>query len=283
VIAINSVTKYYNETKAVDNLSLEIKHKDFIAILGPNGAGKTTLMGMITGLIDDYNGEILIDGQKAGREKTDIKSKIGMVSQHISLDKELSVSENLYFAGLLYKMKKADILEQIEKLLEITELKKVEHRVCKKLSGGMKRKLMIARALIHNPEIIILDEPTVGIDVSARREIWKMLKRMNFDGKTILLTTHYIEEAEFLCNTVALIHEGAILHHKTPEALIEMIGGYTVEFQDGDNNIVNHYFKSIEEAKAFANNLDEMYKVRKSTLEDVFLSITNRRVENGRD
>lgn len=285
MISVRNVTKCYGdgENFAVDGLSLEINTKDFIAILGPNGAGKTTLMGMITGLIDDYSGDILIDSQKVSRDKTEIKSKIGMVTQHISLDKELSVRENLFFAGLLYKMNRKDINKKIEELLEVTELKKVENRVCRKLSGGMKRKLMIARALIHDPEIILLDEPTVGIDVQARREIWNLLKKMNLNGKTILLTTHYIEEAEYLCNSVALIDEGKILHHDTPAALIEKIGAYSLEMDDDILNKETKHFKTLEKAKEYAEKLNETFRIRKSTLEDVFVSITDRRVDDGRN
>ncbi len=230
MIEIKNLVKNYGDLRALDSLSLEIKSCEFVGILGPNGAGKTTLIRLMIGLIDRDEGEIYIDGQLIEKDCYDIKSKIGVVAQHINLDKELSVWENLYFSGLLYKVDKKQLKAKVDSLLEQMDLLKFKDRLCKKLSGGMKRKLMIAKAIIHDPEIIFLDEPTVGIDVNSRRDIWNILKAMHRDGKTILLTTHYIEEAEALCDNVGLVNAGKVHHWDTPQNLIQSLGEYTVEF-----------------------------------------------------
>jgi len=279
MIEIESVSKSYGDVKAVNDISLIIPDATFMGLLGPNGAGKTTLIRMLIGLIDSDEGRIMIDNNAVNRDNQDLKKKIGVVPQHINLDKELSVKENLIFSGMLYKMDRELIKKRVTELLEVMDLTKAENRVCKHLSGGMKRKLMIAKALIHDPQVIFLDEPSVGIDLKARREIWDILKRMNNDGKTILMTTHYIEEAEYLCDKVSLMNEGKIFYCDTPRNLIERIGKYTVEYFENLIETKFKYFKTLEAAKAFAGGIDDKYTIRDTTLEDVFYSFAHRMVE----
>lgn len=279
MIEIKAVSKSYGDVKAVDNVSLTIPNGTFMGLLGPNGAGKTTLIRMLLGLIDNDEGRIMIAGKDVSRDNNSLKKEIGVVPQHINLDKELSVKENLMFSGMLYKMQRALIKERVDELLEIMGLVKAKDRVCKHLSGGMKRKLMIAKALIHDPKIIFLDEPSVGIDLKARREIWDILKRMNSEGKTMLMTTHYIEEAEYLCGKVSLMNNGRIFYCDTPSNLIETIGRYTVEYFKNSLETKFKYFKTLELAKCFANEINDKYTVRDTTLEDVFYSFANRMVE----
>lgn len=279
MIEIEAVSKSYGNVKAVDNLSITISDATFMGLLGPNGAGKTTLIRMLIGLIDSDEGKIMIDNNVVSRDNQSLKKKIGVVPQHINLDKELSVKENLIFSGMLYKMEQELIKKKVAELIEVMDLVKAEDRVCKHLSGGMKRKLMIAKALIHDPQIIFLDEPSVGIDLKARREIWDILKRMNSDGKTILMTTHYIEEAEYLCDKVSLMNEGKIFYCDTPYNLIERIGKYTVEYFENLIETKFKYFKSLESAKAFAGGINDKYTIRDTTLEDVFYSFAHRMVK----
>ncbi|WP_432401664.1 ABC transporter ATP-binding protein [Wukongibacter sp. M2B1] len=279
MIEIKSVSKSYGEVRAVDNMSLTIPDATFMGLLGPNGAGKTTLIRMLIGLIDSDEGQITIDNKNVSRDNQSLKKKIGVVPQHINLDKELSVKENLTFSGMLYKMDRKVIKRRVDELLEVMDLTKAKDRVCKRLSGGMKRKLMIAKALIHDPQIIFLDEPSVGIDLKARREIWDILKRMNSDGKTILITTHYIEEAEYLCDKVSLMNEGKIFYCDTPSNLIDMIGKYTVEYFENLVQTKFKYFKTLESAKVFADGINDKYTIRDTTLEDVFYSFAHRMVK----
>lgn len=279
MIDIKSVSKSYGDVKAVNNVSLIIPDATFMGLLGPNGAGKTTLIRMLLGLIDNDEGRIIIDGKDVSRDNNSLKKKIGVVPQHINLDKELSVKENLIFSGLLYKMERGSIKQRVNELLEVMNLTKAKDRVCKHLSGGMKRKLMIAKALIHDPQIIFLDEPSVGIDLKARREIWDILKRMNNEGKTMLMTTHYIEEAEYLCDKVSLMNDGKIFYCDTPNNLIEIIGRYTVEYFENSLETKFKYFKTLELAKYFANEINDKYTIRDTTLEDVFYSFAHRMVE----
>lgn len=277
MIRFESVTKSYGDLIAVDKVNLKIPESTFFCLLGPNGAGKTTMIKMLTGLINADDGEIFVNNNMVSRDANNIKKMIGVVPQHINLDKELTVEENLRFSGMLYKLSKKQIEKRVEELLEIMELASVRKRLCKRLSGGMQRKLMIAKALIHDPDIIILDEPTVGIDTTARRKIWSILKRMNLEGKTLLMTTHYIEEAEYLCDLVTLMHEGKIFRYETPENLILELGVHTVEYYVDDEQKYEH-FPQLNEAKNYAHNLDCQFTIRKTTLDDVFYQFTDRMV-----
>ena len=214
LIEIKGVSKLFGDFVAVNDVSLEIKEGEFLGLLGPNGAGKSTLINMLTGLLKPTAGVINIFGQKMTRNNMEIKNKIGVVPQYTNLDKELTAYENLVFAAKLFKIKNYESL--IDELLITMELEEHRNKKAMNLSGGMQRRLMIAKALINDPDIIFLDEPTVGIDLNGRRKIWDILKYMKTLGKTILLTTHYIEEADYLCNQVCLINEGKIYQELLP-------------------------------------------------------------------
>jgi len=273
MIDIQNVKKYFDDVKAVDGLSFQVRNGMFLGLLGPNGAGKTTTIKMMIGLLDPTEGLISYDGQIMGKDQIDIKKKIGVVSQHVNLDKELTVEENMIFSGKLYHMKKKVILERTEELLELLGLIDVRKRVSKNLSGGMKRKLMIAKALIHDPEFLFLDEPTVGIDVHARKEIWRFLKKFHSEGKTIVLTTHYIEEAEQLCDYVMLVNHGKVFKENTSDALIEELGRFKIE---RDEEMT--FFNTLEEANQASSKLKGLYTISQTSLEDVFYHYTNEQV-----
>jgi ABC-2 type transport system ATP-binding protein len=278
MIQIKEVTKKYGDFTAVDGLSLTIQKGSFFGLLGPNGAGKTTLIKMLVGLLKPCKGNILIENQKMSRDNTFIKSKIGIVPQHINLDKELSVKENLIFSAKLYKLRGKEQEKKVEELLTFSDLKSIENKLTKKLSGGMQRKLMITKALVNDPDILFLDEPTVGIDVNNRRKIWDMLKGMKDMGKTIILTTHYIEEAEYLCDQIGLMDQGKIFYCDTSENLKNNLGQFTVEYFNTEKTTKYKYFTSIEEAKNYAHSLNDHYILRNTNLEDVFYNFTNRKV-----
>lgn len=280
MIDVLSVSKRYGDLCAVNDVTVSIPPGSFFGLLGPNGAGKTTLIRMMTGLIEPSTGDVQLEGNRMERDAVQEKRKIGVVSQHINLDKELTVRENLIFAGKLYGMKPKRIQEQTDKLLQLMRLEQAADRVCKKLSGGMKRKLMIAKALMHQPSYLFLDEPTVGVDATARRDIWAVLQSLNQAGTTILLTSHYIEEVAALCSQVALLNEGKLLQVDTPGGHIDRLGAVTVELGDSYPGQRAYHFRKREEALAYAEKLEGDFAVRETTLEDVFFAIARRRVSD---
>lgn len=280
MIKVVGVNKHFDEVEAVKEASLRIYRGHIHGLLGPNGAGKTTLIRCIVGLYDINAGEIRIADEILTRDNHELKSKIGVVTQHINLDKELTLDENLEFAGRLYGLPKAIIQKRKAELLKAFDLEKAKDRQVKKSSGGMKRKLMIAKALIHDPDLIILDEPTVGIDVKARKEIWEMLLRLRNEGKTMLLTTHYIEEAEYLSNMISMIHQGEIFHTNTVHNLVESLGAYCYEYYD-NHHICKTYYKRREDAvKAFETN-GNIGAIRGTQLEDVYTELIEAKVNDG--
>lgn len=277
MILCNDLHKQFGDVEAVKGVSMEIPDGMFLGLLGPNGAGKTTLMRIMTGLLAPDTGTVAFDGQVMDRNAVAVKQAIGVTSQHVNLDKELTVEENMEFAGRLYRMGKADIAASTDRLLAFLGLDSVRKRAAQNLSGGMKRKLMIAKSLIHDPKYLFLDEPTVGIDPNARRDIWDFLHIQHKEGKTILLTTHYIEEAQHLCDYVMLIDGGKIFKEDTPAGLIDEIGQFKVEYEDGDR-IKAEFFKDLPAAKSRAAGIDALCSVLPSTLEDVFFHYTSKGV-----
>jgi len=277
LLIIKNLTKKYDNLTAVNNLNLEIDKGEFFGLLGPNGAGKSTTIRMISTLTPITSGDIIINNQSMDRNLQDVKMKIGVVPQGNNLDVEMTAWENLELHGRLYNIPKDKRRKRIQELLEFTDLYERASTIVNKYSGGMKRKLMIARALMHNPDLLLLDEPTVGLDATARRKMWDLLKRLKEKGLTVLLTTHYIEEAEVLCDRVGLIDKGCLIELDTPKNLIEKAGKYTVEyFENGETK--DEFFEKRDEAALFAAKLTGSVNIRPSNLEDVFIKLTNRRV-----
>jgi ABC-2 type transport system ATP-binding protein len=277
MIELQNLSKKFNDFTAVSNLDLVIDSGEFIGILGPNGAGKTTIIKIITGLLNPTTGNVVINGSLMNRNNKKIKGIMGIVPQYSNLDKELTVYENLLFAAKLFRV--VNYRDKIHELLELVELSDFKDRKVLNLSGGMARRLTIAKALINDPDIIILDEPTVGIDLNGRRKIWDILKYMKAKNKTVLLTTHYIEEAEYLCSRVCLIESGTIIQNNTPEKLKEQLGAYTVEYFDNELKTVYKFFESKNSAIDYSTCIESQnYTIRRTTLEDVFYNFTNRKV-----
>lgn len=279
MIKITNVTKKFEDFTAVDNLSLSIEKGEFLGLLGPNGAGKTTLIKMLTGLLKPTEGKIYINGQIMTRNNIKAKKKIGIVPQYTNLDKELTAYENLVFAAKLFKINKEKYLKRINDILCFMELEEFKNRKAMYLSGGMQRRLMIGKALLHDPDIVLLDEPTVGVDLNGRRRIWDILKSMKSIGKTILLTTHYIEEAEYLCTKVCLVNEGKLFIKDNPDTLKNRLGKFTLEYFDEEMKTKYEYFLTRKEALDFSLDIKvASYILRETTLEDVFYNFTNRKV-----
>lgn len=274
MIELFKLTKIFKtqtgEKKAVDNLSLTVGKGELFGLLGPNGAGKTTALKMLTMSLMPTSGEIFFEGQNIFSDREKIKRIIGVVPQYINFDQELTAKENLLLHSRLYRMNEKDGNERIEQLLSYMELADVADNYTKTMSGGMKRRLIIARALIHRPKILFLDEPTVALDPKVRRRIWELLKNLKKEGVTVFLTTHYIEEAELLADRVAILNKGNLVALDNPQTLINTLGAFAVEWEE---NI--KFFPTRKDAKDFATGLNfEEVRVRKTNLEDVFLEKT---------
>lgn len=269
MIKIVELTKSFEDFKAVNGASMTIEKGHIHGLLGPNGAGKTTLIRCLVGLYDVDDGDVIIDDKFINRDNHELKSRIGIVPQHVNLEKELTVDENLEFSARLYRLPKQEMKQKKEDLLTFFELNGAKNKQIKKISGGMKRKLMIARAIIHNPDVIILDEPTVGIDVKSRKEIWEMLLKLKDEGKTILITTHYIEEAEYLCDKISMIGQGTIKTTDETKSLVSALGNYTLEYVL-DHKIYYEYFENKEDALNKGETLAVEPIIRPTNLEDVY-------------
>jgi len=279
LIVFENLTKVYGTITAVDNLNFEIGKGEFFGLLGPNGAGKTTTIRMLNTLTAPTSGSILIDGRKMDRNVTEVKAKIGVVSQHLNLEGEMTAWQNLELHGFLYGLKKDIRRKRIEELLEFTGLSDRAKEMVRTFSGGMKRKLMIARALMHEPEILLMDEPTVGLDPAVRRKMWDLMKGLNKNGLTVVLTTHYIEEAEILCSRVGLMNSGKLIELDTPQKLIKKNGEFVLEyFENGETR--SRFFNTRQEAIDSAAGMDGSVNIRPANLEDTFIKLTNRKVEN---
>ncbi len=277
MLVFENLTKKYGDIIAVDNLNLQISRGEFFGLLGPNGAGKTTTIRMLSTLTAPTSGTISIAEKKTDRNLTQIKAKIGLVPQHINLEGELTAWQNLELHGCLYGLTKEIRRKKIDELLKFTNLSERANDQVKTFSGGMKRKLMIARALMHGPEILLMDEPTVGLDAAVRRKMWDLMKGLNKNGLTVLLTTHYIEEAEILCDRVGLMDGGMLIELDTPQKLVEKSGKFVLEcFENGETKI--DFFDTREEAINNAAKMTGSIKIRPANLEDTFIKLTNRKV-----
>lgn len=280
MIQIKNVTKIYaGQTKpALDGVDLTIETGEFFGLLGPNGAGKTTMIKLLSTLLIPNGGEIFVDGEKLTRNSMEVKKKLAMITQEYSLRGNMTTEEMMELHGRLYQMPVKEIRRRSAELLDFCGLGDHKKKICRSLSGGMKRKLMLCRGLLTDPEILILDEPTVGLDPFARRQMWDLLKQLNDKGMTILLTTHYIDEAEYLCKRIALIDEGHVERVDSPRAFIEDLGSVAVDEFNGSRTS-SSFFKSREEALSYASGLDGDMVVRGTTLEDVFVTLIGRKLE----
>lgn len=280
MIEIKNVTKIYpgQKSPALSGLNLTIADGEFFGLLGPNGAGKTTTIKLLATLLIPNEGEIVVDGKKLERSSLDVKRKLSMITQEYSLRSNMTAEQIMELHGRLYQLPKDVIRSRTEELLNFCGLGDHKKKICRQLSGGMKRKLMLCRGLLTAPEILILDEPTVGLDPFARRQMWDLLKKLNEQGMTILLTTHYIDEAQYLCKRIALIDKGKTQRVDNPSTLISELGATAVDEFDGTHT-KSRFFSSREEALAFAGTLSNDFVIRSTTLEDVFVTLIGRNLE----
>ena len=278
MIEIRDLTKRFGDFTAVDHLNLTIETNEFLGLLGPNGAGKTTTISMISTVLLPTGGEILIDGEQLNRKAATAKRKLSVVTQEFSMRQDMTMNEVMEYQGRLYYMRKKEIRAKTEELFEFAGLSQFGHRVVRHLSGGMKRKLMICRALLIEPEILLLDEPTAGMDALSRRQMWNLLKQVNDRDMTILLTTHYIEEAEALCDRVAMINRGKLQKLDAPKALIKELGEFTVD-ETGETDLKSSHFARREDAIRYLEGTAEGSVLRQTTLEDVFIDVAGRKLQ----
>ncbi len=275
MIKTEGLTKYFGNIKAIDNLNLHIKEGEVFGLLGPNGAGKTTTVRMLNTLTLPTSGRAEIDGLDVVKQANEVKRLIGVSPQELNLDKELTGRENLRLHGLLHRMKGRE--ERIEELLKWAGLSDRADNLVRTYSGGMQRRLLVGRAIMHRPKVLFLDEPTVGLDPQVRRQIWDIIRDLTRQGVTILLTTHYIEEAEMLCHRVGILNHGELIALGTPRELKAKVGHFVVESLD--NGVTNYrLFNTRENAYKFAEQRADDVFIRESNLEDVFIKLTGERI-----
>ncbi len=225
IVTSRGLTKYYGDLCAVDHIDFEILQGECFGFLGPNGAGKTTAMGVIYCFMPPTSGDVKVFGIDVSEDPSLIKSKIGVMPQDDSLDPDLSVFENLVVYARYFDIPRKISIPLAKELLNFVNMEDKAGVNIRSLSGGMKRRLLLARALINNPELIILDEPTVGLDPYGRHSVWEKLQTLKSKGVTLILTTHYMEEAERMCDRVAIMNSGRIITIDTPSKLMASYGG----------------------------------------------------------
>ena len=300
LVQARGLTKRFGDFTAVDAIDFDIHEGEAFGFLGPNGAGKTSTMKMITTVSPITEGKLTVFGIDPNVDGRSIRKRIGVVPQEDNLDVEMTVAENLYIYGRYHDMKKSEIRPRIEELLDFAQLTERRDSEVESLSGGMKRRLTIARALINSPDLIILDEPTTGLDPQARHLLWDRLYRLKQEGATLIITTHYMDEAEQLCDRLVVMDQGEIAAEGSPRELIQRYSPReVVELRFGDGRkeeavskmdglaqrseiLADRVLLYTDDAEATQNGLHargidpEQVLVRRSTLEDVFLRLTGR-------
>ena len=297
-ILVKNLNKYYdNGFKALSNINLEIKKGEIFALLGPNGAGKSTLINIICGINKKKDGEISVFGHDIEKNYKLARSKIGLVPQEIATDSFEKVIDTLKFSRGLFNKKSST--EYLEKVLKSLELFKKRNQQIRTLSGGMKRRVMIAKAMSHEPNILFLDEPTAGVDVELRQSLWKNLYDLKKNGVTIFLTTHYIEEAERLADRVGIIHQGEILMVEKKDKILEKLGDKRVIItinktsKNLKNILIKYNYQKKKNKLIFSldlknnrNSVSDLFKdliknsisfndveIKKNNLEEIFLKL----------
>ncbi|MBT1070291.1 ABC transporter ATP-binding protein [Pelotalea chapellei] len=298
-ILTNNLTKQYGTLTALGNLDLQVRQGSIFGLLGPNGAGKTTLIRILTTLMRQSSGEAFIEGNDTRSRGRDIRCLIGVVPQENSLDRYLTARENLELHARLHKMDAARYRQRIDELMELMGLAGRQHDFPDTFSGGMQRRLVVARALVHQPRVLFLDEPTTGLDPQSRRSVWEYIRSIA-GSMTIFLTTHYLEEAELLCDRIAIMDHGRLIAQGTTQELKARLSGdtlYEIEF-DGETeryaallknmacirsitvkgavvNVGLEHWECLSEVVSALNGAPvRRISLRERTLEEVFISLT---------
>ncbi|WP_395088941.1 ABC transporter ATP-binding protein [Armatimonas sp.] len=269
MLELKNLTKRYGERVAVDRLSLNVKRGERFGLLGPNGAGKTTTISMLVGALKPDSGEILFNGEPLSGESDPLKRKIGYVPQELALYDDLTAVENLRFFGAIYGLSGSHLAEQVNQALELAGLADRAKSRVRTFSGGMKRRLNLAAALLHEPELLVLDEPTVGVDPQSRNAIFEALEKLAARGITLLYTTHYMEEVERLCERIAIMDQGQIVAEGTLAELGELLprkesGSITLESKEATLELLKAHGLTWHDAS------------ERGGLESVFLHLTGR-------
>lgn len=308
IIETEKLTKKFGVLTAVDSVSFSVEKGEIFGFLGPNGAGKTTTIKMLTTLLRPTEGSATISGFDIIKDRNQVRKNIGVVFQEPALDTELTGEENLDYHARMYGMPKEKRVKRIGEVLHLVDLDDKKHVIVKNYSGGMKRRLEIARGLMHHPNVLFLDEPTLGLDAQTRRAIWKYIKKMNDEeGTTIFLTTHYMEEADYLCDRIGIIDHGRILVIDTIKNLKNAVGNDVITLSCSNINGLQKqlekepWISNIEQHGSFLTLGVEMgeekipdiielaqrwnirirsINVRKPTLDDVFLHFTGRTIRD---
>ena len=279
IIRCEDLTKDFGSFRAVDGINLKINRGEIYGFLGPNGAGKTTTVRMLTTMERPTSGRVWIDGHDTSTDYIAARRNLGVIQQQNSLDKDISVRDNIMHHALIQGLSFRQARERMAELCPIMELDSRMDDLVETLSGGWKKRVSIVCSMIHDPDVLFLDEPTTGLDTQSRNLLWRMIRSLNHRGTTIFLTTHYIYEAESLCDRVGLITHGHLIAEGTPDELIGSVGRFvTVTSPDEEQEPVMRFFatrkEAMEEADRHAGDHDTI--VRKTTLEDAFLEITGR-------
>lgn len=274
------LTKYYGLAEkritAVDRVSFHVGKGTVFGLLGPNGAGKTTTIRMLTTLARPDGGRCTINGFDVLTASTEIRKHIGVVPQGNNLDRELTAHENLLIYGMLHQV--AFLPAKIDTALNTVELWEKKDTIVSHFSGGMQRRLLIARALLTEPAVLFLDEPTIGLDPQIRRHLWEVIRKTRIDGRTVVLTTHYIEEAEALCDAVCIVSNGRLIALDSPKNLKKTVGEYVVDVIDADGRLRQFMCASRQEAHAKARDFQNGVTIRRANLEDVFVKLTGGKI-----
>ncbi len=306
-LQIQNLTRRFGDLVAVDNISFEIKKGEIFGLLGPNGAGKTTTLSMLSTMLAPTSGSALVNGIDTEKDPDGVRKSIGIVFQDQSLDEELTAYENMDFHGRLYRIPAEVRNQRITGLLTLVELNDRRDDIVKTFSGGMRRRLEIARGLLHHPAVLFLDEPTLGLDPQTRNHLWQYIATLAKEkGITIILTTHYMEEADRLCNRVAIIDHGRIIANDTPKNLKDGLGGDLITIGSPDpaavaaalsepwvtrvethaDTVVVSLKNADQQVSRIVTLLNERHipilsiTIHKPTLEDVFLSFTGRSIRD---
>jgi ABC-2 type transport system ATP-binding protein len=305
-VQVNNLTKKFGDLVAVDKVSFNINEGEIFGLLGPNGAGKTTTISMLSTILKPTSGEALVNNFNISTDPNNVRKSIGIVFQDPSLDDELTAYENMDFHGRLYGIPKETKDARILEMLRLVGLEDRKNSLVKTFSGGMKRRLEIARGLLHEPKVLFLDEPTIGLDPQTRNYIWDYIRKLNKEKKiTIILTTHYMDEADKLCDNLAIVNRGKIVARGNPKDLKEALGGDVITIQSKENHKLKEKlekFSWIKEVKEHdgsitinlqhaENHVAEIVKIadkekisigsisiHEPTLEDVFLHFTGKTI-----
>jgi ABC-2 type transport system ATP-binding protein len=249
ILSVEGLSHFYGKVKAVDNVSFNVEEGQIFSFLGPNGAGKTTIINLLTTLLQLQTGKVTLSGFDLQTQQNSVRQSIGIVFQEGTLDADLTVWETMEFHGRIYSISKTVREQRIQELLDVVELADKKKALVKTLSGGMKRRLEIARGLLTRPKLLFLDEPTIGLDIYTRMKIWSYMKKVNKEGVTIFLTTHYMDEADQLSDTICIMDKGKIITQGTSENLKAALGQDVIYLETNNNEQAADAIKSMPEVK----------------------------------